>query len=106
MYKMSESDMRRRSRKSRKLVGGRGWFGNDAVGTKTDVKNVKQQFDKLIADLKKQIEELEKKIEAQNIVLKKIEEKLDSLDKWRWIVVGMATVAGYILSKIFGVKIG
>ena len=62
--------------------------------------------DELKEDISHLKTELEKKIEAQNVVLKKIEDKLDGLDKWRWIVVGMATVAGYILSKIFGIKIG
>lgn len=69
-----------------------------------------QKMDDLRDELKEDLQqvkiELEKKIEAQNVVLKKIEDKLDGLDKWRWIVVGMSTVAGYIISKIFGIKIG
>lgn len=62
------------------------------------------------AELKEDINslkaDLEKKIEAQNEILSKISDRLNDLNKWRWIVVGMATVAGYVLSKIFGVKIG
>lgn len=50
--------------------------------------------------------DLEKKIEDQNKILNKISDKLNDLNKWRWIVVGMATVGGYILSKILGIKIG
>lgn len=49
--------------------------------------------------------DLEKKIEDQNKLLTKISDKLNDLNKWRWIVVGMATVGGYILSKIIGIKI-
>jgi hypothetical protein len=45
-------------------------------------------------------EDLEKKIAAQNEVLEKINDRLEGLDKWRWIVVGMATVAGIVLSKL------
>jgi ElaB/YqjD/DUF883 family membrane-anchored ribosome-binding protein len=50
--------------------------------------------------------DLEKKIESQNDLLTKISDKLNDLDKWRWVVIGMATVIGFILSKlsaIFGV---
>ena len=82
---MSDSDNRRRSRKSRKLVGGRGWFGNDAVGAKAEVKNVKQQFDKLIADQKKQIFDLKEQIDGISKETKKavlaLDEKEEKLKK-------------------------
>jgi len=68
-------------RKSRKLVGGRGWFGNDAVGTTTDVKNVKQQFDKLITDLKKQIFDLNEQIDGISKEKKKATMALDDKEE-------------------------
>jgi chromosome segregation ATPase len=59
----------------------------------------------LKADISQLKSDLERKISAQDEMLKKISDKLDSLDKWRWLVIGMATVGGYVLSKIFGIKI-
>lgn len=70
-----------RKRKSRKLVGGRGWFGNDPVGTKTDVKNVKQQFDKLITDLKKQVFDLNEQIDGISKEKKKATTALDEKEE-------------------------
>lgn len=46
--------------------------------------------------------DLERQITKQNEILTKISDKMDGLDKWRWIVVGMATVAGFVASKLFG----
>ena len=76
---MTES--RKRQRQSRKLVGGRGWFGNDAVGAKTDVKNVKQQFDKLITDLKKQVYDLNEQIDGISKEKKKAVQALDEKEE-------------------------
>ena len=76
---MTEST--KRQRRSRKLVGGRGLFGNDAVGTKTDVKNVKQQFDKLIDDLNKQIFTLNAKISDMSKEKKKAVQALDEKEE-------------------------
>ena len=74
-------DARRRSRRSRKLVGGFSFFGNDAVGAKTDVKNVKQQFDKLITDLKKQVFDLNEQIDGISKEKKKATMALDDKEE-------------------------
>ena len=70
-----------KKQRSRKLVGGRGFFGNDPVGTKTDVKNVQQQFDKLITDLKKQIFELNEQINNISKEKKKATTALDEKEE-------------------------
>lgn len=62
MYKMSESDMRRRSRKSRKLVGGFSLFGPKAVGEDKKYKSEGKQKEEDITKLKKEIYDIEIKI--------------------------------------------
>lgn len=59
--------------------------------------DMRNEFKDEMANLKK---ELEAQIAAQNEMLKKISDRLDGLDKWRWIVVGFATAAGYLFSKV------
>ena len=70
-----------KKRRSRKLVGGRGFFGNDPVGTKTDVKNVKQHFDKLITDLKKHVFDLNEQIDNISKEKKKATTDLDDKEE-------------------------
>lgn len=67
--------------------------------------DMKTEFREELVALKK---ELETQIAAQNEILKKISDRLDGLDKWRWIVVGFATAAGYVISKlsaVFGITL-
>jgi len=75
-----------------------------------DIGKIYDRMEDFRAELKEDINtlktDLEKKIQTQNEILNKISDRLNDLNKWRWIVVGMATVAGYVLSKIFGIKIG
>jgi len=70
------------------------------------------RMEDLRSELKEDIQslkaELEKQITSQNEILKKIDDKLSGLDKWRWIVVGIATGAGYFFAKfstLFGVTL-
>lgn len=67
--------------------------------------DMREEFRDELIKLKK---ELETQITAQNEILKKISDRLDGLDKWRWIVVGFATAAGYLISKfttVFGLPL-
>lgn len=63
-----------------------------------------ERMEDLRAELKEDIQilkkDLETQIEKQNEILNKINDKLQGFDKWRWMIVGMATVAGFIFSKI------
>ena len=65
---------------------------------------LKKDMTDLRSELKKDIETLkdsvEDKMAEQNDILQKISTKLDDLDKWRWIVVGIAAAIGYIISKL------
>ncbi len=65
--------------------------------------SLREELKEDITTLKK---DLDKKIVDQNAILTKISDKLNDLDKWRWVVIGMATVIGFIVSKLstlFGV---
>lgn len=54
-------------------------------------------------DLKEELKtSLEDHMEKQNEVFNRIETKLNELDKWRWIVVGIAAAVGFIVSKVLG----
>jgi archaellum component FlaC len=71
-----------------------------------------ERMEELRSELKEDIQtlksDIQSQIESQNKILNKINDKLESFDKWRWMIVGMATVAGFILSKVttlFGVTI-
>ena len=65
---------------------------------------LKEDMSELRTELKQDIETLktsfETKFEEQSKVLDKISNKLDDLDKWRWIVMGIAAAAGFILSRL------
>lgn len=60
---------------------------------------LKDDLSTVKTDLTKDINEINKQISEQNIVLNKISEKLDSLDKWRWMVVGFAAAIGFVLAE-------
>lgn len=72
---------------------------------KSDIKELHDVFSE---ELKNHREEIDRKIIEQNDLLKKINDRLDGLDKWRWMIVGASAVVGYLLSKLstlFGVTI-
>jgi C-terminal processing protease CtpA/Prc len=66
-------------------------------------KELKDDLSTVKNELKKAINEEIKLIDAQfflqNKTLEKIENKLDGLDKWRWIVVGFATAIGFVIAE-------
>lgn len=64
------------------------------------IEETRSEFKADIADLRKTFEE---QIKSQNEILNEIHSKLNDLDKWRWIVVGAATIIGFIISKIAGI---
>lgn len=45
----------------------------------------------------------EKQLQTQNELLNQIHIKLNDLDKWRWIVVGISMTVGVVISKIIGI---
>jgi len=54
-----------------------------------------------ISDLKKEVTDSIKEMRNENRVQHKaVEERLDRLEKWRWFVVGVATVIGFIVAEI------
>jgi len=54
-----------------------------------DLSTVKNDLTKTIVD----------EIAKQNKMLDKISDKLDSIEKWRWIVVGFATAIGFVIAE-------
>lgn len=72
-----------------------------------NTEKIYDRMEDLRTELKEDIQtlktDLEKQISTQSELLNKINDKLNGLDKWRWIVVGMATVGGFVASKIFGI---
>ena len=64
------------------------------------MEDLRQELKEDLLTLKKQLDE---QINAQNDILNKIDTKLNDIDKWRWIVVGAATIVGFIVSQITSV---
>lgn len=63
------------------------------------MEEVRSELKTEMAELKKSFEE---QLKTQNELLTQINTKLNDLDKWRWIVVGIATAIGFVLSKLTG----
>jgi len=54
-----------------------------------------------ISDLKKDVTDNIKEMRNENRVQHKaVEERLDRLEKWRWFVVGVATMFGFVLAQV------
>lgn len=54
-----------------------------------------------ISDLKKEVTDHIRELRDENRVQhNRVEERLDRLEKWRWFVVGVATMFGFILAQI------
>jgi len=54
-----------------------------------------------ISDLKKDVTDSIKEMRNENRVQHKaVEERLDRLEKWRWFVVGVATMFGFVLAQV------
>jgi ElaB/YqjD/DUF883 family membrane-anchored ribosome-binding protein len=68
------------------------------------LKNQEQQREILhnrISDFKKEVTDNIRDLRDENRVQhNRVEERLDRLEKWRWFVVGVATMFGFILAQI------
>lgn len=54
-----------------------------------------------ISDLKKEVTDHIRDLRDENRVQhNRVEERLDRLEKWRWFVVGVATMFGFILAQV------
>lgn len=58
-----------------------------------------------ISDLKKEVTDSIKEMRNENRMQHKaVEDRLDRLEKWRWFVVGVATVIGFILAQMSNIS--
>lgn len=58
-----------------------------------------------INDFKKEVMEEIKELRVENTTQhKSTNDRLDKLEKWRWFVVGVATVLGFILAQMSNIK--
>ena len=62
-----------------------------------DRKELQAMMDELRVDLLQEIKALREDMAAQHDIEK---QKIEDLNKWRWIVIGGAAVVGWILSKV------
>lgn len=65
------------------------------------------RMEDLRQEIKEDILNLETKftdqIDKQNEMLSKIDNKLSDIDKWRWLVIGAATLLGFIITQLASV---
>ena len=62
-----------------------------------DKKELQAMMDDLRTDLLQEMKSLREEMAAQHAVEK---QKIEDLNKWRWLVMGGAVVIGWILSKL------
>ena len=62
-----------------------------------DKKELQTMMDDLRTDLLQEMKALREEMAAQHAIEK---QKIEDLNKWRWIVMGGAVVVGWILSKL------
>ena len=62
-----------------------------------DRKELQAMMDELRVDLLQEIKALREDMAAQHDIEK---QKIEDLNKWRWIVIGGAAVVGWILSRV------
>jgi len=62
-----------------------------------DKKELQTMMDDLRTDLLQEMKSLREEMAAQHAVEK---QKIEDLNKWRWLVMGGAVVIGWILSKL------
>jgi len=65
-------------------------------GLASDISSTEQKIMNALDELKRDISSSKKSIESDN---SKIETRIDSLEKWRWFMMGAGAVIGYMLSK-------
>ena len=88
----------------------------DMSEVKSDIKEIHSRITtgnrELMAKFEEKIDELAKSDKAQHEALKstmdQVKSRVDILERWRWMIVGGAVVAGYLIAhfelfaKIFG----
>ena len=62
-----------------------------------DRKELQQMMDELRVDLVQEMKSLREEMAAQHAVEK---QKIEDLNKWRWLVMGGAVVVGWLISKL------
>jgi uncharacterized coiled-coil protein SlyX len=62
-----------------------------------DKKELQAMMDNLRTDLLQEMKSLREEMAAQHAVEK---QKIEDLNKWRWLVMGGAVVVGWIISKL------
>jgi hypothetical protein len=62
-----------------------------------DKRELQAMMDSLRTDLVQEMKALREEMAAQHEIEK---QKIEDLNKWRWIVIGGAAVVGWILSKV------
>ncbi len=62
-----------------------------------DKKELQAMMDNLRTDLVQEMKSLREEMAAQHAIEK---QKIEDLNKWRWIVIGGAAVVGWILSRV------
>lgn len=62
-----------------------------------DRKELQQMMDVLRVDLLQEMKSLREEMAAQHAIEK---QKIEDLNKWRWLVMGGAVVVGWLISKL------
>jgi hypothetical protein len=62
-----------------------------------DKKELQAMMDDLRTDLVQEMKSLREEMAAQHAIEK---QKIDDLNKWRWLVMGGAVVVGWLISKL------
>lgn len=62
-----------------------------------DRKELQQMMDALRVDLVQEMKSLREEMAAQHAIEK---QKIEDLNKWRWLVMGGAVVVGWLISKL------
>lgn len=74
-----------------------------------DKREMQDMMDKIRNDLMKGLDTIRLDMKNQHLVennkietsMSQLSQKVDDLNKWRWIVVGGAAIIGWLLSKLF-----
>lgn len=61
--------------------------------------SIRKRMEEVRTELKNDINLLKADLHNQNQLLKKISEKLDSVEKWRWVLIGGATTVGFLFTE-------
>ena len=81
----------------------------DVAEVKSDIKDLHSRITtgnrEIMDKLDEKIDELARNDKAQHEALRvamlEVKSRVDVLERWRWMIVGAAIVAGWVLNKIF-----